>query len=137
MNLIDTQFDLAILVALEESGEPTSKERIIHKTKTFWLRWKKHSQKQEITRIRQRLSDLTTKRIVLQKNNNGKASYYLNPAYEPNTIIKEYLSELFNHASISFWGNKILFDNNEINDHSLIFTLQEIRGIILKYGISE
>ena len=136
-HLINTQFDLAILIALEEIGGPTSKERIVFKTKSFWQRWKKHSQKQEVTRIRERLSDLNTRGIVLVRNDKGKASYYLNSAYEPSDIIGQCMSELFENVPITFWDTELLFNYEEDYYNSLIFTLQEIREIIAKYDISE
>ncbi|WP_397537109.1 hypothetical protein [Rummeliibacillus pycnus] len=136
-HLINTQFDLAILIALEEIGVPTSKERIVFKTKRFWQRWKKHSQKQEVTRIRERLSDLTTRGIILVKIENGRASYYLNRDYEPKDVIGKCMGELFKSAPISFWNDERLFGYEEVNYDSLIFTLKEIREIIAKYDISE
>ncbi len=136
-HLIDTQFDLAILLALDEIGEPTSIERIVFKTKKFWLRWKKQSKKQEVTRIRGRLSKLTNRGIVIVKKNHAKASYSLNPEYEPSAIIGEYLDELFKDVPITIWGNEVLFDYEEVNEDSLIFTLPEIRESIFKYGFSE
>lgn len=136
-SLIDTQFDLAILIALQEIGEPTSNEKIVHKTKTFWQRWKKHSKKQEVTRIRRRLSDLTTRRIVLMEKHNGKVIYFLNPEYTPGAMIDECLNKLFKYVPITIWDNEVLFDCEEIDDHSLIFTLEEIREVILKYCICE
>lgn len=135
--LIDTQFDLAILVALHEIGEPTSNEKVVHKTKSYWQRWKRYSKKQEVTRIRKRLADLMTRRIVLMQRKNGKASYYLNPEYEPSDMIDECLRKLFKYVPIIIWDNEVLFDYEEIDHHSLIFTLPEIREIILKYCISE
>ncbi|MFJ8263026.1 hypothetical protein ACIQ4I_13915 [Rummeliibacillus sp. NPDC094406] len=136
-HFIDTQFDLAILIALEEMGEPISKERIVHKTKSFWQRWKKHSQKQEVTRIRGRLSDLTTKGIILCRKENGREYYYLNRDYKPKDIIGKCMGELFQYVPISFWSDEVLFDYEEVKGNSLIFTLQEIREIVLKYDISE
>lgn len=137
-HIIDKQFDLAILVAMEEVGAPVDAEKLHVKLKSFIERWKKtNPEKQGNTRIRGRLSSLTQNNIVKVTKKGGQASYYLPHDERPEDIIANCLSELFEYVPISIIGDDIIFDYAEANENTLIFELEEIAAIIKSYRLME
>jgi DNA-binding transcriptional ArsR family regulator len=137
-HLIKTQFYLAILVALEEIGEPATTEKIIQKTEKFWKKWKRNNPElQERPTISGHLSDLREQGKITAVKDGRRNIYSWDSRDEPRSLIGECLRELFWHIPISFNGTEVLFVYDDYDYSSLIFDLRDIRDIILRYDLSE